>query len=211
MPRLVRGALLLAWGSFVACAPAEPSEAPPTPVSGPGLACMALPIRECQPFAAALIDLLGPEGAAITHLEVGPVECRAEPCPRSMQIGAPVMVVAQFVDGRQPAWLRLDPGSMAIIERGDVDAGPIPASSARAGPGPQPLDLGHCGLASGIDFDGSWWDPIGEVDALDSAAINSASGTIALSGPDRAVFETPRGFRVEFVRHAGAKWLAGCA
>lgn len=194
-----------------ACAPAEPSPPLAEPVPGPGLACMALPIQECRPFARGVLDLLGPDAAAVTHLEVGPVECRAEPCPRSLVAGAPVSVVAQFDDGRAPVWLRIDQEPLAIIERGAFEGDPIRPSSARAGPGPRPFSLGHCGLASGIDFDNSRWDPIGEVDALDGAAINSASGAILLSAPDRAVFQTPRGFRVELVRHVGGRWLPGCA
>jgi hypothetical protein len=80
---------------------------------------------------------------------------------------------------------------------------PVPA-------GPQSYTLGHCGLWSGVDFGGSWWDPVGSVDSDHGDSINSADGTVVLVGPDRALFTSKAGLAVQLARHAGEKYLALC-
>ena len=51
--------------------------------------------------------------------------------------------------------------------------------------GARPFSLGHCGLWSGIDSGGSWWDPVGPVDGDHPDAINAADGTLSIQDPDR--------------------------
>ncbi len=60
------------------------------------------------------------------------------------------------------------------------------------------------------DLDASWWDPVGEVDASSSDAMNAVDASITLTSPATAVLTTARGFRVALVRHPGATWLPGC-
>jgi hypothetical protein len=77
--------------------------------------------------------------------------------------------------------------------------------------------LGHCGLASPIDLDGSFWDAIDGVTAggtpLDLASdpemINATGGVIAIIG-DEARFQTESGSVVRFSRHPGEKEFPGC-
>ena len=80
---------------------------------------------------------------------------------------------------------------------------PLPA-------GPRAFALGHCGLWSGVDVGGSWWDPIGFVDFDHGDSINAAGGTILLIGPDRMRFTSKGGLAVQFARHAGPKYLPLC-
>jgi len=80
---------------------------------------------------------------------------------------------------------------------------PLPAAA-------QPFELGHCGLWSGIDLGGSWWDPVGFVDSDHGDSINAAAGTIVLIGPDRAMFTSQGGLAVQLVHHPGQKYLPLC-
>jgi hypothetical protein len=77
--------------------------------------------------------------------------------------------------------------------------------------------LGHCGLMSPIDLDGSFWDPIDgvtaggeELDLAGDAEINhAASGAIVVIG-DESRFRTDSGSIVRLERHAGDKEFPGC-
>jgi hypothetical protein len=77
--------------------------------------------------------------------------------------------------------------------------------------------LGHCGLHSPVDVDGSFWDPIdgttGSGGALDLAAdgemINATQGAIVVIG-DEMRFRTATGSVVRFKRHEGEKEFPGC-
>ena len=85
-----------------------------------------------------------------------------------------------------------------------------PSSASPVPPGPMPYTLGHCGILSGIDVDGSWWDPVGPVSFDTGEAINPTAGTFSMTDPDHATFVTPGGFSVRLVRHVGAKLLPMC-
>jgi hypothetical protein len=77
--------------------------------------------------------------------------------------------------------------------------------------------LGHCGLLSPIDVDGSFWDPVEGVSALgapielesDPEMINATGGTLAVFS-DEMRFHTDGGSIVRFTRHDGAKEFPGC-
>ena len=77
--------------------------------------------------------------------------------------------------------------------------------------------LGHCGLLSPVDVDGSYWDPIegttssgAPLDlAEDGEMINATQGAIVVIG-DEMRFRTAAGSVVRFERHAGEKEFPGC-
>jgi hypothetical protein len=77
--------------------------------------------------------------------------------------------------------------------------------------------LGHCGLFSPIDVDGSFWDALdgttangGALDLeANSEMINATSGVIVVIG-DELRFRTDSGSVVRFERHAGEKEFPGC-
>jgi hypothetical protein len=89
----------------------------------------------------------------------------------------------------------------------------------------QPIDeavayrfsLGHCGLFSPVDVDGSFWDavdgrnPAGDALDLETSGemINATSGVIVVIG-DEMRFRTDPGSVVRFERHAGEKEFPGC-
>ncbi len=78
-------------------------------------------------------------------------------------------------------------------------------------------ELGHCGLFSPVDVDGSFWDPVGGTTAdgaeldlqADSEMINATGGLIVVIG-DEARFRTASGSVVRFERHPGEKEFPGC-
>lgn len=82
---------------------------------------------------------------------------------------------------------------------------------------PYRFSLGHCGLASPVDVDGSFWDPIDGVEpggtrldlTADSEMINATSGIIAVID-DEARLRTDSGTVVRFARHAGTKDFPSC-
>ena len=79
------------------------------------------------------------------------------------------------------------------------------------------FSLGHCGLHSPVDVDGSFWDAIDGVTpngrpldlGNDSEMINATAGVIVVIG-DAARFRTDTGSVVRFARHEGDKEFPGC-
>ena len=80
------------------------------------------------------------------------------------------------------------------------------------------FNLGHCGLYSPVDVDGSFWDAIEGVDPdggpldldTDGETINATGGLIVVIG-DEARFRTETGSVIRFERHFGEKEFPGCA
>ena len=79
-----------------------------------------------------------------------------------------------------------------------------------AGAGPFPFDVGHCGITHVIDFDGSFWVPIGQVDGDHPTIINAERGSMRLLGPNLAEFRGDSGFTVQLARFPGPKHFWGC-
>ena len=79
------------------------------------------------------------------------------------------------------------------------------------------FNLGHCGLHSPVDIDGSFWDELdgattnGQPLDLDEDAemINATAGVVVVIG-DEARFRTETGSVVRFARHEGDKGFPGC-
>lgn len=103
---------------------------------------------------------------------------------------------------------RRGPGGGTILEPSSV---PIEHGVAYE------FNLGHCGLRSPVDVDGSFWDAVdgmasdgGPLDLdADAEMINATPGVIAVRG-DEARFRTESGSVVRFERHAGDQEFPGC-
>ena len=73
--------------------------------------------------------------------------------------------------------------------------------------------LGHCGLASPIDVDGSLWDPIGyRISAggelttqHEGELINATPMVVVLSAPDTLELRSPGGALIVLQRHVGPR------
>lgn len=77
----------------------------------------------------------------------------------------------------------------------------------------QPYSLGHCGILSPVDVDGSLWQAVtgtnGEGGPIESdedigELINATPGQLTLNSIDDAEFESAAGLRVQFERAPGA-------
>lgn len=157
--------------------------------------------------------LVGEAGPPIIYLEVGPFGCAngGIDCPTTLQArpegdvtieiaGAPTVGVHIRLDAGVPT-AELAETFGVVLE---------PSSKPPLNLGPQPFQLAHCGLFSGIDVGGSWWDPVGPVDFDHSDAINSASAVLTINDPDHAVLVSAGGLTVQLLRRDGPKRLPLC-
>jgi hypothetical protein len=104
------------------------------------------------------------------------------------------------------------PGTPTVVIQPRTQRGTIVLGVA------QPVELGHCGLVSPIDFDGSLWDPIAGdngaggalTDEHQGELINATRVTLTLIEPDVLRLETPLGAVLRLVRHSGARPYSLC-
>jgi hypothetical protein len=190
--------------------PSDPTDAA-APV-GPPTACLSLGPVDCERALVAATAMLAPDHPPLRYAQVGPFYCPVmEGCPTTLVARPEGEVAMEFAQGPsvQVRLKTLVDGSIsaAVVEATTFAVDP---SSGPSGPGAVPYTLGHCGLWSGIDVDGSFWDPVGQVDADHTDAINSADGTFTFIGPDQATFVSAGGLVVQLIRHDGPKGLPGC-
>ena len=84
---------------------------------------------------------------------------------------------------------------------------------------PRNLMLGHCGLGSPVDVDGSLWDPVGGHDgvggplttAQQGELANSTPTVILLTDPNSLQMTTPNGAIIFLSRHVGPRAYFMCA
>jgi hypothetical protein len=175
-------------------------------------ACVGLGADDCRRVVAQVATIV-PDGSAVTYVQVGPFGCAAgEGCAASLadrpqgdvtlEAGAGALSYHVTVVG-DGAELQLDRQDAFGVLLGPTSQAPVTA-------GARPFSLGHCGLWSGIDAGGSWWDPVGPVDGDHPDAINAAEGTLTIVDPDHATFTSRGGFTVQLQRHQGDKYLPLC-
>ena len=115
--------------------------------------------------------------------------------------------------------LELPPAGNAPEGREGPDGGIIfgPASAPIRDGVAYRFTLGHCGLHSPVDVDGSFWDAVAGLTAVgdpldldnDGEMINATSGLIVVIG-DELRFRTESGSVVRFSRHEGEKQFGMC-
>lgn len=82
-------------------------------------------------------------------------------------------------------------------------------SSAAIHGQPFAFEMGHCGINSPIDFDGSLWRPVDSVPS--DEAYQSHRGTVTILGANEAEFRSEEGFVLPLRRLNGPQVLPGCA
>ena len=176
--------------------------------------CISIDDAECQFLARPIVAVLPPERgpAFAVEIQLYPCEVPEAPCPRTLDARRGKAVV-EFLDREEPLELSLEGPALTpkIAPQDAFYLGLTDPSSPRvAGPGPFPYEMGHCGVTHVIDFDGSFWLPIGQVDGDHPTIINAESGTMRLLGPNLAEFRGDSGFTVQLARFPGPKHFWGC-
>jgi hypothetical protein len=218
---IVASVLLVACASDSASPPAAagPTDDPqPTPTAsgavsleGVPTACIGLGEADCRRVVAQVTTLLTADDPRIGYVQVGPFGCPAAPgCPTTLVARPEGDITLESAGGALAFHIKVTDGNLDARRQETFGVELQPTTRPPVPGGPQPFALGHCGLWSGIDHGGSWWDPVGLIDYDHGDAINAADGTIAPVGPDRAVFTSKNGFVVQLVRRNGPKFLPFC-
>jgi len=212
-----RAAVAVAALLVSACGLAKGS-AVPSEATGPGpnaivIGCASIEAAECQFVVEQIVAGLPAARGRPFSIEVSLYGCEnPDACPKTLAVRDGVALV-DYADGGDPIQLTLKgpPQQPQIAIAANMAwSGLIqPASQRVGGPGPFPFEVGHCGLSHVIDFDGSFWVPVGQLDGDASVVINSESGQMLLLGPNLAVYQGAKGFSAQLARFPGAKrfWL----
>ena len=193
--------------------PTPPGSAEPTgsDLTTVPTACIGLGADDCRRVVAQVATIM-PPGSAVTYIQVGPFGCAAgQGCAPSLAERPQGDITLEAGVGALSYHVTVSSGSELAIERQDAFGVLLgPESQPPVTAGARPFSLGHCGLWSGIDSGGSWWDPVGPVDGDHPDAINAADGTLTIQDPDDATFTSRGGLTVQLVRHEGDKYLPLC-
>ena len=215
MTRVLVGLVALLALLATACSSAAGGSPAATAGEGPSIpvACLGLEEPDCTRAFDAAASELAPDDEVISA-EVGPFGCPNEAgCPTTLAFRPAGQVIFERSNG-EPVLISLSTAADGTIATSPGDFfGIAVAPSSTAGQlaaDPIPYSLGHCGLLSGVDVDGSWWDPVGFVDIDHLDAINASNGTLAPSDPNHATFTSDGGLSVNLVRRVGEKYLPGC-
>jgi hypothetical protein len=200
----VASALLL-----IACGSPAASTAPPIAGEvGPAFGCHGGDLILCQAMIEAAVESLGEEDGRPIWAEVARPTCdgQCQPGPGTQRS---VVTLELVGDDAIMVAVELRDGQAQDAERLDI---PLFAREPASGPAPGAevaIELGHCGLASGIDVDGSFWNPIGIIPEHPDA-INAARATFTLAASGLATIRTEGGLVVQLARNAGPKHFPAC-
>jgi hypothetical protein len=211
-PALPSASPVASGPATVTQAPAATPEPPPTRELVVG--CISVDDAECRFLAQQIVAVLPAERGPAFAVEIQLYACENPnaPCPKTLA-ARPGKAVVEFTDGGEPIDLTLKapPLTPEITPQAGFYLGLTHPSSPRVvGGGPFPFEIGHCGVSHVIDFDGSFWVPIGQVDGDHPTIINAESGRMRLIAPNLAEFRGDSGFTVQLARFPGPKHFWGC-
>jgi hypothetical protein len=179
------------------------------------IACYGLGADDCRRVAGRAAAALtnATRSARIVYVRVGPFGCPdGERCPTTLAARPEGDVTIEFA-GVPAAGFHVRSaagGPLEVVPQEVIGIVLDPTTTEAFLAGVQPFTLGHCGLWSGIDLGGSWWDPVGPIDFDHGDTINAAEGTIAFTDPDHATFTSNGGLTVQLQRRDGPKHLPFC-
>lgn len=181
--------------------------------AGTPTGCIGLGPEDCQRARAFAATVLEAGDPAVVYVQVGPFGCaQGERCPTNLLVRPEGDVVIEFGGGTGiNVHLKVAAdGSFQADREAAMGIGVPPASPPDGIAGPREFTLGHCGVFSGIDVDGSYWDLVGPISFDSGEAINATTGILNLTDPDHGTFSAPGGFSVQLIRHIGPKLLPMC-
>jgi hypothetical protein len=189
-----------------------PTEAPAP--AGLVVGCMSIEANECRFVAEQVVAAMPAARGRPFAVEITLFPCDGGgACVRTLAAREGRAIV-EYADGGEPIDVRLGgpPQNPTVaIQENHFWSGTVQPTSARVnGPGPFPFDLGHCGLSHVVDFDGSFWVPIGQVDGEAPGIINSESGQMLLLAPNLAQYRGATGFSAQLARFPGPKRFFLC-
>jgi hypothetical protein len=204
--------LLLAVLFIGGCGPtvdATPVDPDPELIVG----CVGIPAIACRGIADVVAAALPPGRGRPASLQLWTSGCGGPAdCPPGVFAGR---ATAEWADGGAPVLIefRGPPADLKLDPVEDATwSGLVQAKSQRVVPGNVvPFTLGHCGLLHVVDFDGSFWVPVGQVDPGDPPSINSADGQMQLVAPNRAQFATGGRVIATLARFPGPRHFWLCA
>jgi hypothetical protein len=175
------------------------------------LGCISIEPAECQSVVDLVIERLPEERGTPFAILVNLYGCGA-PCAKSLDARQGAVTV-EYADGGEPIEATVHGPADAPVF-GEIEtawSGLIEPTSAHVvGLGPFAHDLGHCGLLWQVDFDASFWLPVGQVDGDAADLVNAGSGEMALLGPNFAQYGADSGFTVQLARFPGPKHVFLC-
>jgi hypothetical protein len=175
-------------------------------------ACISIGADDCRRVVAEVSGQL-PSSTAPTYVQVGPFFCEDPAgCAPSLADRSEGDVTIEPGAGALSWHVRAAAGGgpLTFTQQDAMGVRVVPESAPPVTAGVRPFTLGHCGIWSGIDVGGSWWDPVGPVDGDHSDSANEVDGTLAILDPDRATFTSKNGFTIQLVRRDGQKFLPFC-
>lgn len=183
-------------------------------LAGVPIACYGLGQADCQRAAEEAAARLAATDPRPIYVQVGLFGCPdGGRCPTTLAARPEGDITIEFAGAPAIGFhVKAAAGGALDVAPQEVFGIVLEPTTPRAVlAGAQPFSLGHCGLWSGIDLGGSWWDPVGPIDADHGDSINAADGTIAFTDPDHATFTSKGGLTVQLQRREGGKHLPFCA
>ncbi len=176
-------------------------------------ACLTLGEADCVRARTFAATTLAGGDPAVVYVQVGPFGCAAgDACATTLVARPEGDVTLEFADATSAnVHLIVAPdGTWETTREPGFGIAVAPSSPAGLQLGRMAFTLGHCGVFSGIDLDGSWWDAVGPVAMDDGEAVNPTAGVIAFSDADHATFLAPGGLTLQLIRRDGVKVLPPC-
>jgi hypothetical protein len=194
-----------------ACTPtASPTPEPQPPAAPQIVACVGLPDGQCNAIAVRVKAILPAARGLPARIEIVRASCDGPPCVPGDIAG---QATAEWVDGGNPVTVSFMGAAAALrldVVEGATWSGVVTPRSARVAPGAAvPFTLGHCGLLHVVDFDGSFWVVIGQLDPDAPEVLNAVEGQMRLVAPNRAQFSSGGKLIATLARWVGPKhfWL----
>lgn len=206
--RIASGALILAV--IAACEPA--GDPTPPPLSGARIiGCIGIDESTRSTVDDSVVKALPAERGIPASMQIQLIACDPPACDPTQMHG---QATFEWADGGEPLLLRFDGPrdrpTLAFVNDA-IWSGLMTPTSKRVAPGVVvPFTLGHCGLLHVVDFDGSFWVPVGFL-GDDPATMNAAAGQMQLIGPDRAQFASGGKVIATLARFPGPKHFWLCA